>query len=210
MLMKNPDQRIKISQFFLNEFVLTSTLTHISDHNTTTISNANKVKSISNFHETVLNENTNSSKSYSHIRNKSNFTNIPSLLDQNMLQLPSALAGYQSNCSSNSILNSEQNCLKSVNSIFIGSNIDGASSSNISEAFSPTHFTNDQKKSSKTYSSNNFSLNNTIKAFNKTVTSKMGNSSLGNEIFWDENPIDDLMKKLNKIGGKIPHPSKSF
>ena len=207
MLNKNPDQRIKLSQFFQNEFILSSSITHTSDRNMSTVSNPFKVKSNTNCHETLINENSiNSSKSYTNLRNKSNNTNIPSLLDQNMLQLPSILPSFQS-----SVLSSEQNCLKSVNSIFIGSSkIEGVSSSNISD-FSPTHFTNEQKKSSKTYSSNNFSLNNTIKAIYKSNTSKTNYSSLNlNEIFWDENPVEEFLKELKKIYGKMPHPSKNF
>ena len=229
MLMKTPEQRITIPQIFQNEFVMSS-VTYISEKNVSIIS-THKGKSISYIPETTMPvENThNSSKSNSNTKKSNNFMSYN--LDQNILHLPSAVGGcYQGSLNSGSLIYSyDQNCIKSVNSIFISSSkgaIEGNSSSNMSEAFSPTHFTNgdhNAKKSLNTLTSHNFSLNGTIgKTYtmnnnNKSLhTNKTGKSSdeysyyLKNEIFFDENPIKLLLRELDKIRGAKPHPSKKF
>lgn len=219
MLMKKPEERIKLSQILQNEFVMSS-LTLISDK--TNSMTSNKVKSLESNPEHFTN---NSSKS-NNPKHRTTISNNQIVLEQNMLQLPSnfnfnAVSGSGSSNSSNNILNvSEQNCLKSVNSLFMmNSKSNFESSSILSENFSPSHFTGTEKKSLNT---NSFSVSNTLSGkamgfLNKTfTTNKTGKSDdefsqffRKSEIFQDENPVIDWMLIIRKVWRK-PHPSKNF
>lgn len=112
--MKNPDDRIRLSQILTNEFVLSS-MTYISDHNSkpNSIISCNKVKTTSMGQDPSLPD-SNSNKTNPVTRGRS----ANNVQDQNILQLPSALPGYNSSSVSSS-LNSDQNFLKSINSLFI-------------------------------------------------------------------------------------------
>lgn len=220
MLTKNPEHRIQISQILQNEFVTTSTI-YTSEPVPSLLSN-NKIKSNSNFSE----NNSNSiSPDPSNNNNQSSNKKYTST-NQNKLQLPLNLISSQSQSGNNSLNNmiSEQNCIKSVNSIFIGSSkgVFDNISSYMSEQFSPSHFTNSDhaKKSSKTYTSNIFSLNHTNTLNRKSVinlmTNKTGKSEddysyfVKSEIFLDENPVIELLLELEIFTSKRPHPSKKF
>lgn len=217
MLMKNPEERIKLSQILQNEFVMSS-LTLISDKTNSLTSN--KVKSL----ESNPNYTNNSSKS-NNPKHRTTISNNQIVLEQNMLQLPlnsNGISGSGSSNSSNNLIVSEQNCLKSVNSLFMtNSKGNFESSSILSENFSPSHFTGSEfhKKSVNT---NSFSVSNTLSGkaggfLNKTFTSnKTGKSDeefsqffLRSEIFPDDNPVVEWMGIIRKVWRK-PHPSKKF
>ena len=227
MLMKNPDDRIRLSQILANEFVLSS-MTYVSDHNSkpNSMVSCNKGKTTSIIQDPSLPD-SNSNKTNPVTRNRSaNYVQ-----DQNILQLPSALPGYNSSSVSSS-LNSDQNFLKSINSLFIVSSKkiggDINSSSILSETISPSyHFTSLENKKSLNNTMNNTYNSNFFSSWSKSNTlsgNKAANRSLGtrteksfddysyyvrNDIFMDENPIEDLVKDLEKTRRR-PHPSKNF
>jgi len=231
MLLKNPDHRIRLSQIFQNEFVLSSSTTYISGH--TSLGSNGKIKSNSNVQDVPIEYTSNSYKSNPLSKGRSTNNANTSFMDQNILQLPSALQGYNSSSGIGSLnILSDQNCIKSVNSLFIQSSnkISGDqqgnnSSSNMSDIFSPSHFTNldNGKKSlnntlNNTYNSNFFSSSksNTLgQNLNRTLNSKTDKSLdeysyyIKNDIFIDDNPIEDLLKELERKRRK-PHPSKHF